>query len=770
MSRPLSQHVAQISRSFQTSIARKVMLLWGVPIVGLASLSASLGYHHHLNDLEEDTQEKLKAYLSERSQRESQIFQLAKNNHTHLKQVILERLPAARAIDPDPEFNALIHPWSDGTRRNFPQSAPITSFDTRKSATVFIGRGVTLTRALKQDVLLFKSLADSYGAAWNSSFVDTWINSSANISNTYWQGSPWALQAPSNLDINQEEFGYIAHKNRNPDRTSRWTGLYFDPAAQKWMVSLVTPVDDAQGNHIATFGNDIVLDDLISRTRNEFIPGSRNLIISKQGRLIVDSKFGGKADEQYNRPIDEGHDPILKNILDQALGMTRPIEITQSIDHQNLIGIAPLSGTDWYFVTLYPKQLFYNHAVEYTLPLFFLMTGTVILEVLVIYIVLRKQILTPLHQLLFATRKVSDNDFNLNLTIDRPDEIGQVSRSFTQMAEALEASFTQLELQNDTLESQVSDRTQALTQALEELKITQTQLIQSEKMSSLGQMIAGIAHEINNPVSFIHGNLNPAKHYITDLLQHLHLYQTQANPTTLQDHAEEIDLEFLTSDLPKLLSSMQIGTDRIREIVLSLRNFSRLDEADLKTVMVHDGIESTLLILNHRFKLDYPGFPSGIQLEKSYGDLRAIECFPGQLNQVIMNLLVNSLDALEDLTTTPPTPDWRPTIVITTTQQDDLIQIRIQDNGNGIPEEIQSRIFDPFFTTKPIGQGTGLGLSISHQIITVKHHGTIACESTPNQGTTFIITLPIYQPEPSTGQASLPESSRLERRLELAQI
>jgi two-component system, NtrC family, sensor kinase len=747
------------------------MLFLGLPIVGITVLSAAVNYERTRSTLEGQAQSRLREYLGERSQRESQIFQLAQRNHVHLKQVLLKQLEKARSIDPDLEFDALLHPWSDGTLRNFPQSIPMEQFDTEQSASIFIGRGVTLTRQLKQEILLFKSLADRYGMAWNSSFVDTWINSSANVSNTYWKGMPWALQAPANLDINQEEFGYIAHKSQNPDRSARWTGVYYDPAAQKWMVSLVTPVDDETGKHIATFGNDIVLDDLLTRTRNEFLPSTRNVILSQTGRLILDSQE--TADPQKisgSRPIDRNQDPLLQNVLDHARKMTKKtetIQVIQSFNRQHLVGIAPLSGTDWYLVTLYPKQLIDQQAGSSTLPLILFAGGVLVLEIFYIYFILRNQISQPLQQLVSATQKISDNDFQLDLKTDRPDEIGDLSRSFTQMAWELEHSFAQLEQQNLTLESQVNDRTQALTQALEDLQTTQSQLIQSEKMSSLGQMIAGIAHEINNPVSFIHGNLNPAKHYITDLLQHLHLYKTQAQAEDIEAHGEEIDLEFLMMDLPKLLGSMQIGTDRIRAIVLSLRNFSRLDEADLKTVMVHDGIDSTLLILNHRFNLSHPKFLRGIHLEKHYGDLGAIDCFPSQLNQVIMNLLSNSIDALEALTTAPPTPNWTPTIVITTTQQEETIQIRIQDNGSGIPEEIQSRIFDPFFTTKSIGQGTGLGLSISHQIITVKHHGTIVCHSTPGEGTQFTITLPIHHL--SDGHFAT-QRSTLERRLEPTQV
>ena len=751
----------KIPSSLRTSVACKAMAFMALPIGGLSILSACMGYQHTMNSLTLQTHDRLREYLGERSKKESQIFELAQRNHAHLKPLLLDRITQSHTTDPAAPFDALMNQWSDGTLRNFPQSSPIQQFDAQKESTVFIGRGVPLTRSLKQQVLAFKSVTDTYGPAWSPSFVDTWIDSSANISVNYWKGSPWALGAPPDLDINQEEYGYIAHKSKNPDRTPRWTGVYRDTAAQKWMVSLVTPVDDAQGNHVASIGNDIVLDDLLGRTENEYLPGTRNIILSKEGRLIVDSQR--QADPkalQVSRSIDPLHDPILQDVLEKAYGMTTPIAITSSIDGQSMVGIAPLAGTDWYFVTLYPNHLIAQQAIVQTLPIVFLTACTLILEIIYIYFILRNQIVHPLQQIVFATRKVSDNHFDLNLNTTRPDEIGELSRSVTQMADALERSFTALEHQNETLESQVADRTADLTQALEELQLTQTQLIQSEKMSGLGQMVAGIAHEINNPVSFIHGNLNPSKTYITDILQHLHLYQSGATTHEIQTHAEAIDLEFLTVDFPKILTSMQIGTDRIRDIVLSLRNFSRLDESDRKTVDIHEGIESTLLILNHRLKLH----TETIWIQKNYGPLSSITCFPSQLNQVIMNLLSNSIDALD----LHRPHHHQPTITITTTASiaQNYLQIRIQDNGSGIPKGVQSRMFDPFFTTKAIGKGTGLGLSIRYHIITLKHHGTLVCHASPECGTTFTITLPI---DPTALPVKPPVSATLslERSLEL---
>lgn len=310
---------------------------------------------------------------------------------------------------------------------------------------------------------------------------------------------------------------------------------------------------------------------------------------------------------------------------------------------------------------------------------------------------------------------------------------------------------TQLKLRhlNQNLEQQVTERTIKLTEALEELRKSQLNLVQSEKMAALGQLVAGVAHEINNPVNFIYGNLDYIEEYTQIFLELLQLYQKYyPNPADeIQKQAEKIDLQFVQSDAIKMVASMKTGTERIREIVLSLRNFARMDEAEFKAVDIHEGIESTLLILQHRLKAQ-SGYPE-IEIVREYGKLPTVECYPSQLNQVFMNILVNAIDALEDEDTKnkyQKTKDKRNKIIIRTSIIDSQsVQIIIADNGPGILEHIQKRIFDPFFTTKTVGKGTGMGMSISYQIITEKHKGQLHFCSTPGGGTEFVIKIPIYQ-------------------------
>ncbi len=357
-----------------------------------------------------------------------------------------------------------------------------------------------------------------------------------------------------------------------------------------------------------------------------------------------------------------------------------------------------------------------------------------------------------------ATQIIASGDFSTCIDVNGNDEISILAQSFNYMSEQIalllkrqEEINEELEINNQTLEHRVELRTLELNEknthlqeTLQELQRTQAQVIQSEKMSSLGQMVAGVAHEINNPVSFVHGNLEPAYEYAQDLIRIIELYQRHyPNPAEeIETEIEAVELDFIKEDFVKLLDSMQNGTERIKDIVLSLRNFSRLDESEFKQVDIHEGIDSTLLILHNRLKSQ--SNHREIEVIKEYFSLPKIDCYAGQLNQVFMNILVNAIDALDDEINKNPT--FTPQIRVTTELSgNNNIKIYIADNGSGIPPKVQSKLFDPFFTTKEVGKGTGLGLSISYQIIVDKHHGKLSCNSSPETGTEFMIEIPIRQ-------------------------
>ncbi|BAY30399.1 integral membrane sensor signal transduction histidine kinase [Nostoc carneum NIES-2107] len=361
----------------------------------------------------------------------------------------------------------------------------------------------------------------------------------------------------------------------------------------------------------------------------------------------------------------------------------------------------------------------------------------------------------PIQKLQKAVLNLAEGKLDTRVTMNCQDEIGELAIAFNKMAHDLQSSRWELLNINEQLRDEIAERQQkaielqAALQNLQNLQKTQAQLIQSAKMSSLGQLVAGIAHEINNPVSFIHGNLTHVEKYAESLMNLVELYQEYyPDPVVeIQAEAENLELEFLREDLPKTVDSMRIGTCRIREIVRSLRNFSHIDEAEYKVVNIHEGIDSTLLILHHRLQAK-AGLPA-IEIIREYGNLPLVECYAGQLNQVLMNLLANAIDALEEANskrTTQQLKDNPNRITIRTSIIDtQWVQIAIADNGIGIPETARHNLFNPFFTTKPVNKGTGMGLSISYQIITETHGGKLEYVSTPGEGTEFIIQIPSHQ-------------------------
>ncbi|ADI65353.1 HAMP domain-containing sensor histidine kinase [Trichormus azollae] len=410
-------------------------------------------------------------------------------------------------------------------------------------------------------------------------------------------------------------------------------------------------------------------------------------------------------------------------------------------------------------------------------------TNFMLLAIIGIFLILLYQlifilpVIRSLHKLQVGVAEIGAGDLNYHLDIQTNDEIEQLANNFNQMTSKLSDFYQCLESRvterttelfqlNQDLETEIADRrkteiklkksqaqltlkAQELEKTLQELQEAQTQLIQTEKMSSLGQLVAGVAHEINNPVNFIHGNIEPLKEYLQNFSTVINLYRTHYPQPVhqIENYIKYIDLEFILKDTNQVIASLEVGTKRIREIVLSLRNFSRLDEADMKEVNLHEGIDNTLLILQHRIK-EKPQH-SEIEIIKEYGDLPLIECYPGQLNQVFMNILNNAIDAMDSYTADNnliETTSINKKIIIKTKMiNNKFITIHIADNGAGIPAEIRNRIFDPFFTTKPVGKGTGLGLSISYQIVTATHRGSLQYITVPGKGTEFIIKLPIKQ-------------------------
>lgn len=360
---------------------------------------------------------------------------------------------------------------------------------------------------------------------------------------------------------------------------------------------------------------------------------------------------------------------------------------------------------------------------------------------------------TQIH-MAFGSKALFDNDFNIGhflkiiaylvplagLIIDYIKTHDQLKKTNQKILNEID-DRKRVEENLRRSEEMLKTKNEELNQAFGELHLAQIKLIQKEKMASLGNLVGGIAHEINNPINFIYGNLFHTEEYTKFLLELIHLYQENYPGLTpnIAAKLEQIELEFIEEDLPQLITSMKHGSNRIRELVISLRNFSRLDEAELKEVDLHQGIESTLLILKNR--LD-----NKITVIKEYGELMPVECYPAQLNQVWFNLLNNAIDALKS----DPSLEPKQITIRTEMSSADLVTVRVKNNGPVIPIEIQQHMFDPFFTTKPVGSGTGLGLAIAYQVMQ-QHHGQISCQSDPDIGTEFMMTFPIHYSQSDGG-------------------
>jgi signal transduction histidine kinase len=541
-----------------------------------------------------------------------------------------------------------------------------------------------------------------------------------------------------------------------------WSSIYnWQAPPYPLAVAASVPVKDQQGRVIGSVAAESQLSEISNFLRKlNFSQAGRVFILERSGTLVANSDASTPFAVKDNLPTrlkgKESPDPLIRasaQYLETEFQQLQSIQTSQQLSFEHggekqFLRVVPWRddwGLDWVVVVVVPESTFMAQIQANTRTTILLCLGALAIATLLGFYTSR-WIAQPILQLSRASGAIARGNFDYRSSGSFVREIDVLGRSFSQMANQLAASFVELEQANSQLEERIAHRTADLQTALEQLHQTQSQMIQSEKMSALGQMVAGIAHEINNPVGFIQGNLQPAATYAENLLWLLDLYQqTYPNPTPeLAEAIESVELDFVSEDLPKLLQSMRVGAERITEIVLSLRNFSRLDESTVKTVDLHEGLESTLLILQHRLKSN--ARRPEIKVVRNFSEIPPVQCHAGQLNQVFLNILSNAIDALEEQNhnlSYQEILNHSNCITLTTTYTaDGEVQITITDNGAGMAESVRQQIFNPFYTTKPVGKGTGLGLAISYRIVTETHQGKLICDSAPGVGSKFVIQIP----------------------------
>jgi len=684
--------------SSKESLTRTTLIKMGVRIALIIIAVTLLSYWHVMSNLELQVIEQLEKYIVERGQRDSSLFKLAEDNHALFKREFLARLKAVENEDFSAQFEQLFAKHDDGTTRLRPEffhGAKQSNGAIVKGITSFIPQSVTITAEFRRQHIVAYDMVSTFGPVWGNRFPDLYTTTPTNTSITYFPGVAWGLDAPSDFDLSKEEYVYIADVMHNPTRETVWTGTFYDSVAKEWMTSCETPID-VESQHIITVGIDILLNDLLERTINDHLEGAYNVIFRKDGRLIAHSQYIQQIkDASGEFDILKSNNQHLINTFQLVTNRQSNVTVIENTQNDEYLAVTTIDGPDWYFVTAYPKSLLTGLAFDTARFILFLGILSLLIEITVLFLVLRKQVAQPLQEFLIATNQVAAGNFNVeatqNLPLTREDEIGELASSFNGMAGQLQTSFTELESKNLEL------------QRLDKFK---------------DEFLANTSHELRTPLNGIIGIAESLSDGVAGKLSK----QVKTN-----------------------LNMIAISGRRLSALVNDILDFSKLKHQDIQLQLKPVGLREIVdivLTLSQTLVAQ-----TSLELTNTIStDLPVTLADENRLQQILHNLIGNAIKFTEG-----------GSIEVSAQVVNQQLQVIVSDTGIGIPADKLERIFESFeqaegSTARQYG-GTGLGLAVTKKLVEL-HGGKIWVKSTLGVGSQFIFTLPISE-EASARQLSV---------------
>jgi two-component system, NtrC family, sensor kinase len=742
----------QPSSPFHASLARSTLIKMGVRIAVVIALATLFSYLHMLHTLRTGAIVQLEQHVAERSQREQSIFLLAEDNHTLLKRALEERIQALRKEDPGPRFDSLFAHLPDGTVRNRPEG-----FDGTRMVGLFVPRGVSLDDELRRRILASYDVLTQYGPAFSTRFTDTFITLPEGPNIVYWpEGPTYCQDAEPTESITSQEFFPLTLPENNPERRTSWSGVYAEPVSKSWMVTVSTPLD-MESRHVATISHDVLLKELVDRTVNEHLPGAYNMLLRDDGQLIAhpELRMEGvtsaynilKSTEQpeawlthFDSTARQAH---LRSIFELLKQRTPGQRVQEVPERDEYIATARLQGPGWNLITVLPKSVVSQPALQAARYVLLLGMLSLLLELAIMYWVLKQQITRPLVTLTQATDRVAAGDFKVELDTSRGDELGQLARAFRVMTDEVQRREEELRSANEGLEQRVEERTR-------ELKDVHRQLVQTARQAGMAEVATNVLHNVGNVLNSVYTSAQLAK----DRLGELRLENVSRLASLLEEHQSDL-ATFLTQsergrhlrpflsrlgqnlleerrEIVSLLDDVGRYTEHIGDIVKLQQSYARtprLHEPVILENLVEDSLRVNSAALGRH----------QVNVTRELAPLPPVLTDKHKVLMILINLISNAKYAMDEASSA----DRR--LIVRLRLVAGRVQIQVQDHGVGIAPELHTRIFQYGFTTRQEGHGFGLH---SCALAAQELGGTLTAFSEgTGLGATFTLELP-YVPAP----------------------